>query len=120
MATGACLAYVGHTVTLVDVNEERVAELEAGKLPIYEPGLEELMAKNASRLRFTTELAPLAREADVVFIAVDTPQGEDGSADLSSVATVARSIGRALVEVPSRERPLIVVNKSTVPVGSGD
>ena len=66
MATGACLAYVGHTATLVDVNEERVAELEAGKVPIYEPGLEELMAKNASRLRFTTELGPLAREADVV------------------------------------------------------
>ena len=120
MVTGACLAHVGHSVTLVDVNEERVAELEGGKLPIYEPGLEELMAKNASRLRFTTELAPLTREADVVFIAVDTPQGEDGSADLSSVATVARSIGRALIEAPSRERPLIVVNKSTVPVGSGD
>jgi UDPglucose 6-dehydrogenase len=100
LATGACLAYVGHTVTLVDVNEEWVAELETGKLPIYEPGLEEHMAKNASRLRFTTELAPLAREADVVFRAVDTPQGEDGSADLSSVATVARSIGRALVEGP--------------------
>ena len=120
MVTGACLAHVGHSVTLVDVNEERVAELEGGKLPIYEPGLEELIAKNASRLRFTTELAPLAREADVLFIAVDTPQCEDGSADLSSVATVARSIGRALVEAPSRERPLIVVNKSTVPVGSGD
>ena len=120
MATGACLAHVGHSVTLVDVDEERVAELEGGQLPIYEPGLEELMAKNASRLRFTTELAPLAREADVLFIAVDTPQGEDGSADLSSVATVARSIGRALLEAPSREHPLIVVNKSTVPVGSGD
>ena len=84
MATGACPAYVGHNVTLVDVNEEWVAELEAGKLPIYEPGLEEHMAKNASRLRFTTELAPLAREADVVFSAVDTPQGEDGSVDLTA------------------------------------
>ena len=120
MVTGACLAHVGHSVTLVDVNEERVAELEEGRLPIYEPGLQELMANNASRLRFTTELAPLAQEAEVVFIAVETPQGEDGSADLSSVATVARSIGRALIEAPSRERPLIVVNKSTVPVGSGD
>jgi UDPglucose 6-dehydrogenase len=120
LVTGAFLAHVGHSVTLVDVSEERVAELEEGKLPIYEPGLEELLAKNATRLRFTTELAPLAREADVVFIAVDTPQGEDGSADLSSVATVARIIGRALIEAPSRKQPLIVVNKSTVPVGSGD
>jgi UDPglucose 6-dehydrogenase len=120
LVTGACLAHIGHSVTLVDVNEERVVDLKGGRLPIYEPGLEELIAKNASRLRFTTELAPLAWEADVVFIAVDTPQGEDGSADLSSVATVARTIGRAVIEAPSRERPLVVVNKSTVPVGSGD
>ena len=129
LVTGACLAHIGHSVALVDVNEERIVDLKRGKLPIYEPGLEELMAKNASRLRFTTELAPLAREADVVFIAVDTPQGEDGSADLSSVATVARSLGRALagvpldkapLEAPPREHPLVVVNKSTVPVGSGD
>jgi UDPglucose 6-dehydrogenase len=120
LVTGACLAHIGHSVTLVDVNEDRVVDLMRGKLPIYEPGLEELMAKNAGRLRFTTELAPLAQEADMVFISVDTPQGEDGSADLSSVATVARSMGRVLIEAPSRERPLIVVNKSTVPVGSGD
>ena len=120
MVTGACLAHVGHSVTLVEVNEQRVADLKEGKLPIYEPGLGELMAKSVCRLRFTTELAPLAREADVVFIAVDTAQGEDSSADLSSVATVARTIGRDLVEAPPRERPLIVVNKSTVPVGSGD
>jgi UDPglucose 6-dehydrogenase len=120
LVTGACLAHIGHNVTLVDVNEERVVDLMRGKLPIYEPGLEELMAKSASRLRFTTELVPLAREADVVFIAVDTPQGEDGSADLSSVATVAHTIGRALIEAPPRERQLTVVNKSTVPVGSGD
>jgi UDPglucose 6-dehydrogenase len=121
LVTGACLAHLGHRVTLVDVDEERVADLRWGKLPIYEPGLEELMAKSTSRLRFTTELAPLAREADVVFIAVDTPQEADGSADLSSVAAVARGIGRALSEEANmRERPLVVVNKSTVPVGSGD
>jgi UDPglucose 6-dehydrogenase len=119
LVSGACLAHLGHRVTLVDVDEERVAELKRGKLPIYEPGLEELMAKSASRLRFTTELAPLAREADVVFIAVDTPQGNDGSADLSNIAAVARGIGQALSET-NRERPLVVVNKSTVPVGSGD
>jgi UDPglucose 6-dehydrogenase len=121
LVTGACLAHLGHRVTLVDVDEERVADLRWGKLPIYEPGLEELMAKSTSRLRFTTELAPLAREADVVFIAVDTPQKADGSADLSSVAAVARGIGRVLSEEANmRERPLVVVNKSTVPVGSGD
>jgi UDPglucose 6-dehydrogenase len=119
LVTGACLAHVGHSVTLVEVNEERVADLKWGKLPIYEPGLEELMAKCTSRLIFTTELAPLAREADVVFVSVDTPQGSDGSADLSNVAAVARDIGRALAEA-DRERPLVVVNKSTVPVGSGD
>jgi UDPglucose 6-dehydrogenase len=105
----------------MDVDEERVADLRRGKLPIYEPGLEELMAKSASRLRFTTELAPLAREADVVFIAVDTPQNGDGSADLSNIAEVARGLGQALSKAyPRRERPLVVVNKSTVPVGSGD
>src|SRR5215218_10525844 len=98
LVTGACLAHLGHRVTLVDVDEERVASLKGGRLPIYEPGLEELMAKSASRLKFTTELAPLACEADVVFVAVDTPQGEDGSANLSSIAAVARSIGRSLAE----------------------
>jgi len=114
-----CLAYIGHRVTLVDVNEERVATLERGEIPIYEPWLESFMAKSADRLRFTTELAPRAQDADVVFIAVDTPQGADGSADLSKIAAVARGIGRALSEA-NRVRPLVVVNKSTVPVGSGD
>ena len=98
LVTGACLAHVGHLVTVMDADAERVADLEQGKVPIYEPGLEELMAKAARRLRFTTELAQMVREADVIFIAVGTPQGEDGSADLSSVAAVARGIGRALAE----------------------
>src|SRR5215203_5668297 len=122
LVTGACLAHLGHRVALIDVDEGRVADLKEGKLPIYEPGLKELMAKSASQLRFTTELAPTVREADVVFIAVDTPQGDDGAADLSKVAEVARRIGRALTEPEAypRQRPLVVVNKSTVPVGSGD
>ena len=122
LVTGACLAHIGHRVALIDVDEGRVADLKEGKLPIYEPGLKELMAKSASQLRFTTELAPTVREADVVFIAVDTPQGDDGAADLSKVAEVARRIGRALTEPEAypRQRPLVVVNKSTVPVGSGD
>ena len=113
------MAHTGHTVTLVDINEQRVAGLERGELPIYEPGLGALMAKGADRIRFTTELAPMVREVDVLFIAVDTPQGEDGSANLSSVAAVAMGVGRALARA-CRERPLVVVNKSTVPVGSSD
>ena len=119
LVTGACLAHVGHWVTVMDADADRVVELEQGKVPIYEPGLKELMAKTAKRLRFSTELAQMLNEADVIFIAVGTPQGEDGSADLSSVAAVAQGIGRALATV-ERQRPLVIVNKSTVPVGSGD
>ena len=125
LVTGACLAQVGHRVVCVDRDEGRVGELREGRMPIYEPSLEELVAEGSRRghLSFSTDLPEVVREADVVFIAVDTPQGEDGSADLSSVGAVARSIGRALAESVSgtrRERPLVVVNKSTVPVGSGD
>jgi UDPglucose 6-dehydrogenase len=91
-------------------------------MPIYEPGLEELVVQGSrqGRLSFSTDLTEVVREADVLFIAVDTPQGDDGSADLASVAAVARSVGRALSEAQKRTRPLVVVNKSTVPVGSGD
>jgi UDPglucose 6-dehydrogenase len=105
----------------VDRDEGRVAELNEGRMPIYEPGLEELTSHHVrqGRLSFTTDLPEVARQADIVFIAVDTPQGKDGSADLSNVAAVARGIGRALPEA-NRERALVIVNKSTVPVGSGD
>lgn len=125
LVTGACLAHVGHRVACVDKNEARVAELEEGRVPIYEPGLEELVVRSRKRLSFTTDLPGVVRNSDVLFIAVDTPPGEDGSADLSSVGAVARSVGRALAEAEreggsARERPLVVVNKSTVPVGSGD
>ena len=124
LVTGACLAYIGNRVTLMDVDVEKVEGLRRGESPIYEPGLEDLMAKSGDRLRFTTDPEPVVREADVLFIAVDTPQGEDGSADLSSVGTVARNVGRALAETSPgarrRRHPLVVVNKSTVPVGSGD
>ncbi len=118
----ACLSHLGHRVTCVDKDVGLIAQLGEGRIPFYEPGLEELMAKNAERLRFVTELDGVVREADAIFIAVDTPQGEDGAADLSNVAAVARSIGRALAQEggAERERPLLVVNKSTVPVGSGD
>ncbi|MGI9121707.1 MAG: UDP-glucose dehydrogenase family protein [Rubrobacter sp.] len=120
LATGACLAYVGHRVTCLDNDQERVASLREGRIPFYEPGLEELMARSAGRLRFagSERLAEVAGEADVLFVAVGTPQGGDGSADLSNVAEVARAIGRSLGGSTPREFPLVVVNKSTVPVGS--
>src|SRR5688500_1630747 len=120
LATGACLAYVGHRVTCLDNDHERVEDLREGKVPFYEPGLEELIARSAGRLSFagSEKLAELVREVDVLFVAVGTPQGGDGSADLTNVADVARAIGRALGGSTPRERPLVVVNKSTVPVGS--
>ena len=128
LVTGACLAHLGHRVRCIDNDEDRVRGLTSARMPFYEPGLEELVSRGvrSGGLSFSGSegLRQLAHETDVVFIAVDTPQGQDGSADLSSVAAVARSIGKALAEPPPRspwrERPLIVVNKSTVPVGSGD
>src|SRR5215210_907532 len=120
LATGACLAYVGHRVTCLDNVQERVAGLREGRVPFYEPGLEELIARSAGRLRFagSEKLTEVAREADVLFVAVGTPQGGDGAADLSNLADVARAIGRSLGGSAPREHPLVVVNKSTVPVGS--
>ena len=129
LATGACLAHLGYRVRCVDEDEERVEGLRSGQIPFYEPGLQELVSRGvrAGRLSFAGSdgLARLVGEADVVFIAVGTPQRGDGSADLSNVAAVAREIGRALAQAEtnrerSGERPLVVVNKSTVPVGSGD
>jgi UDPglucose 6-dehydrogenase len=120
LVTGACLAHVGHQVTCVDKDQGRVAELNEGRVPIYEPGLEDMISRARKRLSFTTQLPEVVRAADVVFVAVNTPPGEDGSADLSSVGIVARAVGRALAEAPGREKPLVIVNKSTVPAGSGD
>ena len=128
LATGACLSHLGHRVRCIDKDGDRIKGLTSARMPFYEPGLEVLVSRGvrSGRLSFAGSegLKQLAHEAEVIFIAVDTPQGQDGSADLSSVAAVARSIGRALAEAPPRspwrERPLIVVNKSTVPVGSGD
>ena len=130
LVTGACLAHLGHRVRCVDKDVDRVKKLASAKMPFYEPGLEELITRGvrSKRLSFADSeaLSQLVRDAEVLFIAVDTPQGHDGSADLSSVAAVARSIGRALAEAFTRgsssirKRPLTVVNKSTVPMGSGD
>ncbi len=123
LVTVATLSHIGHRVVCVDKDEQRVALLQEGRLPFHEPGLGELITRSNEHLRFATELEPVVREADMVFIAVDTPQGEDGSANLSSVGAVARGIGRALaVASPEavKEHPLVVINKSTVPTGSGD
>ncbi|MFZ5656716.1 MAG: UDP-glucose dehydrogenase family protein [Pseudomonadota bacterium] len=116
LVTGTCLADVGHDVVCVDVDEAKVAGLARGEVPIFEPGLTALVRANhaAGRLHFTTDAAAAIAHGEVIFIAVGTPPGEDGSADLRHVLDVARTIGRHL------ERPGLVVNKSTVPVGTAD
>jgi UDPglucose 6-dehydrogenase len=126
LVTGTCLSHLGHRVVCIDRDEGRISALKAARMPFYEPGLEELVSRSLKQQRLffadPGSLVRLVGEAEVIFIAVDTPQGEDGSADLSNVADVARGIGWALAqsEAPRRERPLVVVNKSTVPTGSGD
>ena len=114
MVTGTCLAETGVTVTCVDVDERKVEVLNGGGMPIWEPGLAELVARNRGdgRLFFTTSLGEAMRGADAVFIAVGTPPDEDGSADLRYVLEVAREVGELL------EGYTVVVTKSTVPVGT--
>ncbi len=116
LVTGTCLAEVGHQVVCVDTDQARIDGLNQGRVPIYEPGLEPMVRANhaASRLAFTSDAASAIAHGLVVFIAVGTPSGEDGSADLRYVLEVARTIGRNLT------RPAVVVNKSTVPVGTAD
>jgi UDPglucose 6-dehydrogenase len=116
LVTGTCLADVGHDVVCVDIDAAKVEGLGRGVIPIYEPGLEPMVKANhaAGRLHFTTDAAAAIGHGDLIFIAVGTPQDEDGSADLQYVLAVARTIGQHI------ERPVIVVNKSTVPVGTAD
>ena len=116
LVSAACFAEMGNVVTCVDVNPEVVDKLSAGQVHIFEPGLEELVVRNHAdgRLNFTTDLAAGMRKADFIFITVGTPSRDDGSCDLSYVEEVARSIGRHL------QTPVIVVDKSTVPVGTAD
>lgn len=115
LVTGACLAEVGHQVICVDIDTAKIEALSQGRIPIFEPGLEDLVLANAraGRLRFTTD-AEAAAAAGIVFIAVGTPPDEDGSADLRHVLAVARTLGRCIGQ------PTVVVNKSTVPVGTAD
>lgn len=116
LVTGACFAETGHSVTCVDIDENKIARLKRGEVPIYEPGLEEILARNVSknRLVFSTDLPAAIPDAEILLIAVGTPPAEDGSADLSHVLDVAEVIGKHLNGYK------IIVNKSTVPVGSGD
>ena len=115
LVTGTCFAEFGVNVTCVDVDEEKIAQLRQGKIPIYEPGLEEMVRRNVAegRLSFSTDLAGSVEKSLVVFIAVGTPQGNDGGADLSFVQEVARGIARSMKDYK------VVVTKSTVPMGTG-
>ena len=115
LVTGACLADFGINVTCVDKDEEKIAKLLDGEIPIYEPGLDSLVEKNAKagRLHFSTDLAPAIQHALAIFIAVGTPPKEDGSADLSYVVQVAEAIADNLNGYK------VVVTKSTVPIGTG-
>ncbi len=116
LVTGTCLAEVGHQVICVDIDQAKVDGLNNGIIPIYEPGLEPMVKDNhaASRLTFTSDAATAIAHGQVIFIAVGTPPDEDGSADLQYVLAVARTIGRHITV------PVVVVNKSTVPVGTAD
>ncbi|HEU4383749.1 MAG TPA: UDP-glucose/GDP-mannose dehydrogenase family protein [Anaeromyxobacteraceae bacterium] len=116
LVTGTCFAESGHEVVCVDTDEGKIATLRGGGIPIYEPGLEELVRRNARerRLSFTTSLAEAMPGTEVAFIAVGTPPGETGEADLSHVLSAAEEVGRAI------QRYTVVVNKSTVPAGSAE
>jgi UDPglucose 6-dehydrogenase len=116
LVTGACLSHMGHNVTCVDTNKEKIEMMKQGISPIYEPGLDELLKKNyeENRLNFTTDYASAYKNADVIFIGVGTPEREDGSANLDYVYTVAEQIAKNV------EKDCLVVVKSTVPVGTND
>lgn len=117
LVVGAGLAETGNDVVCCDIDEGKIRRLNAGEIPIYEPGLDPLVARNLedSRLTFTTDVATAVAQAEVIFIAVGTPPGEDGSADLYHVLTVAETIGR---NMPASGPEKVVITKSTVPVGT--
>jgi len=116
LVTGTCFADLGHQVNCVDVDESKIGKLQSGVMPIYEPGLEEMVRRNAQagRLHFTTCYEQALKDAEFAFIAVGTPQGSGGEAALKYVRAAARSIGEVM------DHPLIIINKSTVPIGTGD
>ncbi len=116
LVTGTCLAETGNTVICVDINEEKVNKMKAGEVPIYEPHLDTLFHRNikAGRLSFTTNLNDAVKDASIIFLALPTPPGEDGSADLSYVLGVATELGKIMVDYK------VIVDKSTVPVGTAE
>ena len=116
LVSGTCFAEMGNKVTCVDIDKKKIDKLEQGIIPIYEPGLEAMILKNVKNknLFFTTDLAEAIIDVEIVFIAVGTPMGDDGSADLQYVLAVAKSIGEKMI------KRLIVVDKSTVPIGTSD
>jgi len=113
LVTGACFADLGHHVVLRDVLPEKIAALRRGEIPIYEPGLDDLVERNRERLSFTTDVAEAVEGADLVYVAVGTPPTYSGDADLSAVWTVVN-------ELPATKRRIVLVMKSTVPVGTGE
>jgi UDPglucose 6-dehydrogenase len=114
LTTGACFSHLGHHVTCVDIDQSKIERLQAGELPIFEPGLDRIVdqGRRAGRLEFTTDLAAAVPAAEFVYLCVPTPQGPDGSADLSYLEAAAKQIA------PLLQADAVVVNKSTVPVGS--
>lgn len=114
LVTAVCLAHIGHTVICVDTDEEKIKTMQAGRSPIHEEGLEELMRENTARLSYTTDPVSAYRDADVIFIGVGTPENKDGSANLKYVFTVAEQIAA------SAEQDCVVAVKSTVPIGTND
>ena len=116
LVTGTCLAETGNTVTCVDINEQKVKLMQSGQIPIYEPGLEMLFHRNIeqSRLTFTTNLVEAVKDAKIVFLALPTPPGEGGAADLSYVLGAAESLAKIIIDYK------LIVTKSTVPVGTAD
>ena len=116
LVTGACFAEVGNDVLCLDLDAKKIATLNGGGIPIYEPGLKEMVARNraAGRIRFTTDIDEAVAHGELQFIAVGTPPGEDGSADLQYVVAAARNVGARMTS------PKVIVDKSTVPVGTAD
>ena len=116
LVSGTCFSEMGNKVTCVDIDPEKIEKLNNGIIPIFEPGLEPMVLKNRKNknLFFTTELSEALQDAELVFIAVGTPMGTDGSADLQYVLSVAKSIGQTM------NKRLVVVDKSTVPIGTAD
>ena len=116
LVTGTCFAETGNMVTCIDIDAQKVEKMKQGQIPIYEPELDVLFERNikAGRLHFTTDLAKGIADAEIIFLALPTPPGEDGSADLSYILGVAEQLGKLLTDFK------VIVDKSTVPVGTAE